>query len=299
MLLGYSTNSIGDIDPLDAIPVLREMGYRSLAITLDHHTLNPYAHDPLAADLPARISRWRSALGGAGMGCVIETGGRHLLDPLQKHEPTLVTADPEARSRRTDFLCRAIDIAVDLGATCVSLWSGVVRDSADEASIWNRLTGSLSPVLDHAAARRMPLGFEPEPGMAIDTLARYGQLLDRMGRPDHLRLTVDIGHMECMGEWPMADVLRPWADRVVNVHVDDMLCCRHEHLPLGTGDVDFPPILAALAAGGYVGGLHVELPRQSHRWVETATQSAAFLTPLLHQLPCQLPGNLSPQESSR
>ena len=298
MLLGFSTNSIGDVDPLDAIPVLRSMGYGSLAITIDHHTLDPFAND-----LPARIARWREALARSRMACVIETGGRHLLDPVQKHEPTLVTADLEARQRRTDFLCRAIDIAVELGATCVSLWSGVVRDSADEAAIWSRLEGSLAPVLDHAAARRMPLGFEPEPGMAIDTLARYGQLLDRMGRPDHLRLTVDIGHMECMGEWPMADVLRPWADRVVNVHVDDMLCCRHEHLPLGTGDVDFPPILAALAAGGYVGGLHVELPRQSHRWVETARQSAAFLTPLLsqlpHQLPCNLRPNLSPKESSR
>jgi L-ribulose-5-phosphate 3-epimerase len=278
MLLGYSTNSIGDVDPLDAIPMLRGMGYGSLAITLDHHTLDPFAHE-----LPAEIGRWRDALAAAGMACVIETGGRHLLDPVQKHEPTLVTADREARQRRTDFLCRAIDIAVDLGATCVSLWSGVVRDSADEAAIWSRLMGSLSPVLDHAVARRMPLGFEPEPGMAIDTLARYGQLFDRLGRPDHMRLTLDIGHMECMGEWPMADVLRPWADRVVNVHVDDMLCCRHEHLPLGTGDVDFPPILAALAVGGYTGGLHVELPRQSHRWVETATQSAAFLTPLLPQ----------------
>ncbi len=294
MLLGSSTNSIGDVDPLDAIPLLRSMGYGSLAITLDHHTL-----DPFTADLPARIARWRDALAAAGMACVVETGARHLLDPVQKHEPTLVTADREARQRRTDFLCRAIDIAVDLGAACVSLWSGVVRDSADEASIWNRLKGSLAPVLDHAAARRMPLGFEPEPGMAIDTLARYGQLLDRLGRPDHLRLTIDIGHMECMGEWPMANVLRPWADRVVNVHVDDMLACRHEHLPLGTGDVDFPPILAALAAGGYVGGLHVELPRQSHRWVETATQSAAFLAPLLSQLPCNLRPNLPPKESSR
>jgi sugar phosphate isomerase/epimerase len=295
MLLGFSTNSIGDVDPLDAIPILRDMGYGSLAITLDHHALNPSAHDPFAAELPARIARWRDALAAAGMACVIETGARHLLDPAQKHEPTLVTADREARQRRIDFLCRAIDIAVDLGATCVSLWSGVVRDSADEAAIWSRLTGSLSPVLDHAAARQIPLGFEPEPGMAIDTLARYRQLFDRLGRPDHLRLTVDIGHMECMGERPMADVLQPWADRVVNVHVDDMLCCRHEHLPLGTGDVDFPPILAALAAGGYTGGLHVELPRQSHLWVETATQSAAFLTPLLCQLPCQLP----PKESSR
>jgi len=294
MLLGFSTNSIGDVDPLDAIPVLCSMGYGSLAITLDHHTINPFAND-----LPARIALWRDALAAAGMVCVIETGARHLLNPAQKHEPTLVTADREGRQRRIDFLCRAIDIAVDLGATSVSLWSGVVRDSADEAAIWSRLTGSLAPVLDHAAARRIPLGFEPEPGMAIDTLARYRELFDRLGRPDHLRLTVDIGHMECMGERPMADVLRPWADRVVNVHVDDMLCCRHEHLPLGTGDVDFPPILAALAAGGYTGGLHIELPRQSHRWVETASQSAAFLAPLLHELPRQFSRQLPPKESSR
>jgi sugar phosphate isomerase/epimerase len=278
MLLGYGTNSIGDVDPLDAIPMLGGLGYRSLAITLDHHTI-----DPFADDLPATIARWRVALASSRMACVIETGARHLLDPVHKHEPTLVTADREARGRRVDFLCRAIDIAVELSAACVSLWSGVVRDAADEEAIWGRLAGSLAPVLDQAARRGVPLGFEPEPGMVVDTLARYGHLLERLGRPEHLRLTVDIGHLECMGERPLDESLRPWADRIVNVHVDDMLACRHEHLPLGTGDVDFPPILAAIAAGGYRGGLHVELPRQSHRWVETARQSAAFLTPLLSQ----------------
>jgi len=278
MLLGYGTNSIGDVDPIDAIPLLGGLGYRSLAITLDHHTL-----DPFAANLSERIHRWRAALDASRMACVIETGARHLLDPTHKHEPTLVTADREARDRRTDFLCRAIDIAVEVQATCVSLWSGVVRDAADEETAWSRLIGGLAPVLEHAAVRGMPLGFEPEPGMVIDTLARYGQLLDRLGRPQPLRLTVDIGHLECMGEWPLDERLRPWADRVVNVHIDDMLSCRHEHLPLGSGDVDFPPILAAIAAAGYRGGLHVELPRQSHCWAETARQSAAFLTPLLAQ----------------
>ena len=38
----------------------------------------------------------------SGMACVIETGARHLLDPLVKHEPTLVSADPAARERRID-----------------------------------------------------------------------------------------------------------------------------------------------------------------------------------------------------
>ena len=274
MNLGFSTNSIGDVDPLAAIPVLAELGCRSLAITLDRHTL-----DPFADDLPVRIGRWRAALDAAGMACVVETGARHLLDDRVKHEPTLVSADAVARGRRTDFLRRAVDVAAELGAGCVSLWSGVARDAADEETLWARLVTGLAPVLDRAAGRGVTLGFEPEPGMFIDTLARFGTLLQRAGGSAGLRLTVDLGHLECMGERP-AD-LRPWADRVVNVHVDDMRACRHEHLPLGTGDVDFPALLAVLTAGGYAGGLHVELPRQSHRWLDTARESFAFLSPLL------------------
>jgi len=279
MLLGYGTNSIGDVDPLDALPALRDLGYRSLAITLDHHTLHPGA-----SDLSARIDRWRAALAAAGMACVIETGARHLLDPHDRHEPTLVSASPDGRSRRVAFTCGAVDIAADLGAGCVSLWSGAARDSADADTIWSRLVAGLGPVLERAARRGVAIGFEPEPGMVVDTLARFGALRARCGAPDHLRLTVDVGHMECMGERPAADVLAPWADRSVNVHADDMHACRHEHLPLGTGDVDFPGVFAVLAAGGYRGGLHVELPRQAHRWYDTARESAAFLAGRLSAL---------------
>lgn len=272
MRLGYSTNSLGDIPPLDALPILRDLGYASIAITPDHHLL-----DPFADSLPGELARWRKALAANVMACVIETGARHLLDPLRKHEPTLVSAEREGRLRRCDFLCRAIDIAAELEAGCVSLWSGAPRDAANDETIWHRLVDGLAPVLDHAASRGIDVGFEPEPGMFIDTLARYGTLLARMGHPKRLRLTVDIGHMECMGERPAAAVLHPWAGQIVNVHADDMLACRHEHLPFGTGDVDFAPVFATLAAAGYAGGIHVELPRQSHRWLETARAAATFL----------------------
>ena len=272
MRLGFSTNSIGDIDPLLAVPMLRDLGYESLAITLDHHTL-----DPWAADLVARTARWSQALAAADMACVIETGARHLLDTHLKHEPTLVSADWEARGRRVAFTRRAIEIAAELGADCVSLWSGVGRDAADGDAFWSRLMVGLEQILAHAASCGVVIGFEPEPGMFIDTLDRATMLRDRLGRPEALGLTVDLGHMECMGEWPCADHLRAWAGPLVNVHVDDMRACRHEHLPLGAGDVDFAPLLAALAASGYRGGLHLELPRQSHRWLETARESAEFL----------------------
>lgn len=272
MRLGYSTNSIGDIAPLDALPILRDLGYASLAITPDRHLL-----DPFSSGFAAEIANWRSALTAHGMACVIETGARHLLDPLLKHEPTLVSPHRADRDRRTDFLVRAIDLAAELGAPVVSLWSGSARDAADEETLWQRLTSSLGPAIERAAVRGIVLGFEPEPGMFIDTLARQTLLHERLGRPDHLRLTVDLGHLECMGERPLPAVLAARSAEIVNVHVDDMLACRHEHLPMGTGDVDFPPLLAALSAADYSGGLHIELPRQSHRWLETARASAGFL----------------------
>jgi sugar phosphate isomerase/epimerase len=168
-------------------------------------------------------------------------------------------------------------VAADLGAGCVSLWSGVGRDGATLETFGSRLADGLAEIVTHAAQAGVGVAFEPEPGMVIDTLARAATLFDRLGRPAALRLTVDIGHMECMGELPSAAHLRPWHGMIANVHVDDMLACRHEHLPLGTGDVDLTAALAALAAAGYRGGLHVELPRQSHRWLETARQSAAVL----------------------
>ena len=272
MRLGYGTNSIGDIAPLDALPMLADLGYESLAITPDRHVL-----DPFSPSLAAETARWRSGLAAHGMTCVIETGARHLLDPLLKHEPTLVSPQRADRERRTDFLVRAVDLASEMAAPVVSLWSGAARDAADEETLWQRLTAGLGPVLDRAATRGVVLGFEPEPGMFIDTLARQALLHERLGRPRHLSLTVDLGHLECTGERPAADLLAARAADIVNVHVDDMLACRHEHLPLGMGDVDFPPLLAALAAAGYSGALHVELPRQSHRWLETARVSAAFL----------------------
>ena len=272
MRLGFSTNGIGDVDPLDALPLLADLGYTSLALTLDRHTI-----DPFAADLPARIDRWQRGLAAARMACVIETGARHLLDPQVKHEPTFVTADPEARGRRVDFTRRAIDVAAELGAGCVSMWSGVVRDGAEAEAVWQRLTSGLAVVLDDADRRGVAVGFEPEPGMFVDTLARHGELCRRLGRPERLRLTVDLGHLECMGERPLAARLVPWCGEIVNVHVDDMLACRHEHLPLGQGDVDFQPLVDSLAAADYRGGLHVELPRQSHRWLEIARDSARFL----------------------
>ncbi len=212
---------------------------------------------------------------------VIETGARFLLDPRTKHEPTLVSPDPQRRDRRIDFLCRAIDIAAVLGSDCVSLWSGVLWDGAGEEVAFDRLVTGLRRVLDHASRRGIVLGFEPEPGMFIDTQRRYDELVERLGRPAEFRLTLDIGHLHCQGETPLSDYIRRYASQLVNVHLEDMRAGVHEHLMFGDGEIDFPPVLAALQAANYRGGIHVELSRHSHDGPAAARRAYEFLAPLL------------------
>ena len=104
MLLGYNTNGFAFHRLEDCLEILAEIGYQSVAITLDHHVLNPFD-----ADLLHTADRIRRLLDELGLRSVIETGARFLLDPRRKHEPTLLSPTPEDRGRRIDFLNRSID----------------------------------------------------------------------------------------------------------------------------------------------------------------------------------------------
>jgi sugar phosphate isomerase/epimerase len=280
MLLGYNTNGLAHHELHAAIDLLAEVGYRGVAITLDHAALNPFGEriDSQLESIAQRLAKHEFR-------CVIETGARYLLDPRTKHEPTLVSADATARSRRIDFLSRAIDIAARLNADCVSLWSGVVHDGAGDREAFTRLTDGLRSVLAHAERRNVLLAFEPEPGMLIDTLSRYddllGELSTRRIETSRLALTIDIGHLHCQGELPIPDHIRRHGDRLVNVHIEDCRAGVHEHLMFGEGQIDFPPVIAALDEIGYAGLLSVELSRHSHQGPDAARRAYNFLSPLV------------------
>jgi sugar phosphate isomerase/epimerase len=277
MLLGYNTNGFAHHDPFEALEVLAEIGYRSVALTLDHGPLNPFA-----PDWPANLKRLKETLKRLGMRSVVETGARYLLDPRGKHEPTLVSSDEAGRKRRIDFLNRAIDAAAALDSDCVSLWSGVRRDDASDEAGLERLTDSLRVVLRHATHSGVTVGFEPEPGMFIDTMKSFHRLLQWIDVP-HLQLTLDVGHLWCQGELPIADYIARWGPRIVNVHIEDMRAGVHEHLMFGEGEMRFAPIIEALAKANYRGGLHVELSRHSHEAPVAARKAFDFLRPLVEK----------------
>jgi sugar phosphate isomerase/epimerase len=270
MLLGYNTNGFAHHKLEDALAVLAELGYQSVALTLDHHALNPFGPNPAR-----EREQVRDLLGNLGLRCVVETGARFLLDPRRKHQPTLLSPAPEDRLRRLIFLCRAIDTAAALGADAVSLWSGASEDEPEDA-LWERLTDTLRRLCASAEEQDVRLAFEPEPGMFVDTMARFAELHARVGHP-LFGLTLDVGHLHCQDETPVAGHARRWRDALWNVHVEDMRKGVHDHLMFGEGEMDFREVLGALKEVGYAGGLHVELSRHSHDAVETARKALAFL----------------------
>src|SRR5205807_3610231 len=123
MRFGYNTNGFAHHRLEDAVAILADLGYDSIAITLDYHTLNP--SDP---NLPDQLRAVRDIVQCRNLRTVIETGARFLLDPWRKHQPALLSADPAQRQQRIDFLLQAIDIARELSADAVSFWSGAADD---------------------------------------------------------------------------------------------------------------------------------------------------------------------------
>jgi len=272
--LGYNTNSLAFHRWDDAIRLIAETGYESVAITVDHYCLNPFS-----SDLPEQLHDMRAMLEQYQLSSVIETGARFLLNPRAKHEPTLVSATPDDRVRRIDFLKRCIDEAKYLNSDAVSFWAGQLKEDLSREAALMRLAEGCWEVIEYAAEKQVRLAFEPEPGMLIETLSDFEELTQYVDHPS-FGLTVDIGHLQCLGETPISQVIQPWAHRIFNIHIEDMIYGKHDHLRFGEGEVDFEDVLTGLRQINYTGGIHVELSRHSHMAPEVVQESFRFLRDL-------------------
>lgn len=274
MLLAYNTNGFAHHSLPDALALLAARGYRGVQITLDVHHLNPFA-----PTFPEELARVREQLARLNLRCVLETGARFLLDREQKHQPTLLSADPVARRR---FLETCVGVAQAVQSDCVSFWSGTPLEDAPPSAHMARLVDECKRLADSAGHRGVRLAFEPEPGMFIDTMDKFAELHARVFHP-HFGLTLDVGHLVCQGERPVSEHVRRWKDWLWNVHIEDMRAGVHDHLMFGEGEVDFADVFAGLKEINYGGLVGVELSRHSHDAVRTAEKAMAFLKGQIEQ----------------
>jgi L-ribulose-5-phosphate 3-epimerase len=285
--LGYNTNGLVHNRLRDSLVLLAEIGYQAVAITPDVGHL-----DPFHVDLAERRAIRELAL-ELDLELVIETGARYLLDPRRKHFPTLLESDRTARGRRIDFQRSCTDLASEVGAGLVSVWSGRAPDgvvagshSPSTEAHWDRLCEGMEAIIRHASELGVRVSFEPEPGMFIERPAGYRELVERLGSSgEALGLTLDVGHLLCTGDLPVERVVLEYGARLWNVHLDDIRGGVHRHRMFGTGDLDLPEVINALKKAGYGGVASVELSRDSHRGPDAATESMEHLQQALHFSP--------------
>lgn len=271
MKLGYNTNGLGCHRPVDALQWLAEVGYQSVAITIDHHWLDPYS-----PTFSKKLIKMKKNLDQLGLTSIIETGARFLLNQQQKHEPTLLSPSAEERAIRIDFLKRCIDISKALGSKGVSFWSGVLRENISFENAMQRLVEGCQEVVEYATIKGVQLAFEPEPGMLIETMEQFRLLKEHID-DKCFGLTIDIGHLQCVEEEPISIHLRRWKNDLWNIHIEDMKKGEHEHLRFGEGEIDFDDVFKALKEINYQGPFNIELSRHSHMADVVVPESYSFL----------------------
>ena len=256
MQLAFSTNAYLNHSFADAVARLAKLGYRGVEIMAD------VPHAWPAYLLPAQKDAIRQSLADHNLAISnVNAFMMHAIDdPRQKYwYPSWIEPDANYRKARTEHTKRALSLAAELGATCVTTEpGGPVPAGESRAKLLDLFIEELKPVVAHAESVGVKLLIEPEPGLLIETAADYLEFREKLQSP-FLGLNFDIGHFYCVNDDPASTVFRlaPYID---HVHLEDIAATRvHHHLIPGEGVIDFAATLTALREVNYAGWVTIEL----------------------------------------
>jgi sugar phosphate isomerase/epimerase len=138
------------------------------------------------------------------------------------------------------------------------------------------MADSLREILNHAAKEpQIRVGVEYEPGFLIGSATNLHTILQTVDHP-LLGVNLDIGHSVCVGE-ALPLVIKSFAGRIWNLHVEDIMGQIHEHLIPGKGQIDFEEVRTSLDEIGYDEFLTLEIYPYKDRPGEAGTESLEFL----------------------
>jgi sugar phosphate isomerase/epimerase len=161
----------------------------------------------------------------------------------------------------------------------VTVWSGNGPDGQPRGEALERLAIGLRALCELADELDIDIGFEPEPGMAVERTDEWPEIRERVAHP-RLGLTLDVGHCLATQEGDPAAILRAHAADLRVLQLDDHHAGIHEHLAFGEGDLDFGAVARAVREIGFEGPLEVELSRHSSTATATAGAAIHFLRAL-------------------
>jgi sugar phosphate isomerase/epimerase len=254
--LAFSTNAYLNFSFDDAVTRLAKIGYPAVEIMADvPHAWPAY----LLAEQKQAI---RDALKRNNLKISnINSFMMHAVnDPRQKYwHPSWIEPDRHYRQIRIDHTKRALTLAKELGAACITTEpGGPVEPGASWQSALTLFVEMIKPVAEHAEKEGVLLLVEPEPGLLIETCEQFAEFMSHIDSPA-VGMNYDIGHAYCVKDDP-ATTIPQVAKYIRHFHLEDIAATRvHAHLIPGEGAIDFASALRALNSIGYNGWVTIEL----------------------------------------
>src|SRR5579864_2645049 len=185
----------------------------------------------------------------------------------------LSSPDAGVRERAVERLREYVGMAAQLGAIMVvGLMQGLRSDEPDEAKANDRIAEALKLVAETAHVERVQVVLEPVNHLQVGfnhTAGEAAALVARVGSPA-LGYMLDTIHMN-IEEHSVLETIRAHGPCIRHFHL-----CETNGSAYGTGNLDFPSVLAALAQAGYDRYASVKVYRKAN-WEEAARSSAEFL----------------------
>ncbi len=256
MKLAFSTNAYLKYPFAEAVRRLSALGYAGVEIMADV----PHAWPAFLLDEQKQAIRDALAKNKLVVSNINSFMMHAVNDRRQRYwHPSWIEPDPNYRAVRIDHTTRALTLARELGAKCITTEPGGPLEPGQSFAAGLKLfVEMLKPVVAHAEKEGVLLLIEPEPGLLIETADQFLELMKHIDSPA-VGLNFDIGHFYCVKDDPATTVPR-LARYTRHYHLEDIAATRvHHHLVPGEGAIDFTATLAAIRATGYAGWITIEL----------------------------------------
>jgi sugar phosphate isomerase/epimerase len=256
MKLAFSTNAYLKYSFPEAVRRLAAIGYPGVEIMADV----PHAWPACLLEEQKQAIRQELAAHGLAISNVNAFMMNAISDARQRYwHPSWIEPDRHYRQVRIDHTRRALTLARELGAPCITTEPGGPLERGGSWSAALRLfVEGLKPVLEHAEKEGVRLLIEPEPDLIIERADQFEELMKHLDSPA-VGLNFDIGHFYCVGDEP-APTVRRLAKYIRHFHLEDIAATRvHHHLVPGEGAIDFRATLRAIRDIGYDGWVTIEL----------------------------------------
>lgn len=257
----------------DALTRASELGFTQVELVADQ------PHLFLVDWTVGRMARLARELEGLGLRVAAVTAetGRGFFSPIPPgpiHEPSLITPQASGRRLRQEYLQRALDFSLGLGAPTLVVASGACLPGVPPALGWELLIEGLSLLLSRAEDVGVLIAVAPRPGHLVATTRDFLALQQALQHP-LLGISLDTAQLMLAGEAAEGAVAAT-AGRIWRVQLTDARRPSPYRLRPGLGDTDLAGALSCLRAARFGGPVVLSLENY------TATPDRAVQEALAH-----------------